>query len=309
MKITLNGNWKCTFLESDIPSSVITLPNTVQAAGITPLVTVPPTDTLWDEHAYEGVIALTKEVEIPKGYDSYTLILERSRITKLFIDGQYIGCQDSLVSFHVYDITPYITREQVHIRIEIDNKSYPCPGGHLTSKDTQTNWSGILGDLYIKCTQKAHILSVTSNADYDKKKALLTINTKCFCKSQPISLDTKSPALKDFPSESFSEPNWYEIVMASRSTILNNTGISPIVATIDNASRSHLLGMIYEIKIEGTDGNILVCTSDLPKLISFNKNEAYALNNSLLTYLKDQNAAHCPATISLQNYYKLFGLS
>lgn len=82
MKITLNGNWKCTFLESDIPSSVITLPNTVQAAGITPLVTEPPTDT-------------------------------------------------------------------------------------------QTNWSGILGDLYIKCTQKAHILSVTSNADYDKKKALL----------------------------------------------------------------------------------------------------------------------------------------
>lgn len=124
-----------------------------------------------------------------------------------------------------------------------------------------------------------------------------------------LSIDTKSPALKDFPSESFSEPNWYEIVMASRSTILNNTGISPIVATIDNASRSHLLGMIYEIKIEGTDGNILVCTSDLPKLISFNKNEAYALNNSLLTYLKDQNAAHCPATISLQNYYKLFGLS
>ena len=59
-------------------------------------------------------------------------------------------------------------------------------------------------------------------------------------------------------SMTYSEPIWYEIVTASRSTILDNTDIHPIVSTIDNAYRSHNLGLIYEIKIEGTDGNIIV---------------------------------------------------
>jgi len=177
MKLSLNGNWECTFTDSDIPSSDIMLPGTIQASGITPLNSKREEDTLTDEHAFEGIISLRKEVQIPLGYDSYILTLERSRITRLYIDGQAVGTCDSLIAPHVYDISAFITKENTLIQIEADNKNYPCPGGHLTSRDTQTNWSGILGDMYIKCTNNTHIVSVNARTDYSKKVAILTLNT------------------------------------------------------------------------------------------------------------------------------------
>jgi hypothetical protein len=124
-----------------------------------------------------------------------------------------------------------------------------------------------------------------------------------------LSIDDASPALKTFNTRTYSEPNWYEIVTASRSTILDDTNIEPIVATIDNASRSHRLGLLYEIQIEGTDAYILVCTSDIPRLITSNVKEAYALHKSLLSYVKDTSKHENANKITLEMFYRLFTVS
>ena len=72
---------------------------------------------------------------------------------------------------------------------------------------------------------------------------------------------------------------------ASRSTILDDTSILPIVQTIDNFDRNHRLGMLYEIYLTDLDLGVLVCTSDLPKLIQDGRAEAAALYRSLVSYL------------------------
>ena len=124
-----------------------------------------------------------------------------------------------------------------------------------------------------------------------------------------LSIDDASPALKAFNTRTYSEPNWYEIVTASRSTILDDTSIEPIVATIDNASRSHRLGLLYEIQIEGTDSYILVCTSDIPRLITSNVKEAYALHKSLLSYVKDTSKHENANKITPEMFNGLFTVS
>lgn len=92
-------------------------------------------------------------------------------------------------------------------------------------------------------------------------------------------------ALRGFPCESHTTPQWHSIVTASRSTILDDTDILPIVQTIDNFDRNHRLGLIYEIYLQDLDLGVLVCTADLPRLVREGCPEAAALYQSLVCYL------------------------
>lgn len=89
------------------------------------------------------------------------------------------------------------------------------------------------------------------------------------------------PALSGFPTNSYSTPQWWEIVMNSSSTILDETELVPIVQTIDNFERNHRLGLIYELKLADTDVPLLICTSPLPRLAADGHVEAACLLASL----------------------------
>ncbi|MUT68241.1 sugar-binding domain-containing protein [Paenibacillus sp. NEAU-GSW1] len=75
-------------------------------------------------------------------------------------------------------------------------------------------------------------------------------------------IDNKHPALRLFPSESYSTYPWWSIVSNSRSVILDDAprGLSPIVQTIDNFERNHKLGLLWECQV--LQGKLLVCAVD-----------------------------------------------
>jgi hypothetical protein len=98
-------------------------------------------------------------------------------------------------------------------------------------------------------------------------------------------IDNTHPALAQFPCETYSTPQWYEIVTASRSTILDDTDIRPIVQTIDNFERNHRLGLLYEEYLAAEDATLLICTSDLPRLVREGHVEAAQLLKSLMAYV------------------------
>lgn len=113
------------------------------------------------------------------------------------------------------------------------------------------------------------------------------------------------PALADFPSNFYSSPQWWDIVMNSRSTILDDTTIVPVVQTIDNFERNHRLGLIYEVALTDCDSRIVICTSPLLKLIEQDRLEAKWLLKSLLNYI---NSAQLNPTyrLSTQDFVTLF---
>ena len=98
-------------------------------------------------------------------------------------------------------------------------------------------------------------------------------------------INEKHPALENFPCEFYSTPQWWHIVMNSQLSILDDVKIHPIVQMIDNFERNHLLGLIYEFKVN--ESNILVCTSQLEDIKD--SREAQWLRYSLIEYIKSDN--------------------
>ncbi|OWR32532.1 beta-glucuronidase [Saccharibacillus sp. O23] len=97
------------------------------------------------------------------------------------------------------------------------------------------------------------------------------------------------PALRDFPSETHSTYAWWNVVMNSRSVILDGTPSEwePIVQTIDNFERNHKLGLLFECRTGG--GSLLVCAVDaaaagqspdgrqfLSSVLNYARSEAFA---------------------------------
>ena len=82
-----------------------------------------------------------------------------------------------------------------------------------------------------------------------------------------ILCDPKHPALADFPTDFYSNWQWYELLDHSRSIILDDTPAEfrPIVQVIDNFARNHKLGVIFEARVG--PGRLLVCGIDLPGLV------------------------------------------
>ena len=94
-------------------------------------------------------------------------------------------------------------------------------------------------------------------------------------------IDKNSEILRSFPTESYSQPQWFEIIMHSHCENLDGTDIIPIVWAIDNPDRAQKLGVIFEKETKA--GKITVCTSRLWEIAD--KPEAKQLALSILDYI------------------------
>lgn len=81
-----------------------------------------------------------------------------------------------------------------------------------------------------------------------------------------ILCDPRHPALAQFPSESYSNWQWCDLIQNSRSIILDETpaAFRPVVQVIDNFERNHKLGVLFEARVG--EGSLLVSAIDLPAI-------------------------------------------
>ncbi|MCP4312411.1 MAG: beta-galactosidase [Bacteroidetes bacterium] len=96
--------------------------------------------------------------------------------------------------------------------------------------------------------------------------------------------DPDSPLLADFPTEFHSNWQWWQLVKNCKPIILDDTpaDYKPLIQTIDNFTRNHKLGMIFETRYG--EGSALICAIDLLNLQD--KPEARQLYYSILNYVK-----------------------
>ncbi len=149
----------------------IMLPSTVQQMKKSPVTDERSTGYLTDPHRFEGYALYERTVKItPKkqGCRAY-LVMERTRTSSLWIDGAFVGTQNSLCTAHRYDITDFVNGNEIRVTIMIDNVSCPVGGGHMTSVDTQTNWLGITGGLYIEFVNEARFVNPKLYTDAETK--------------------------------------------------------------------------------------------------------------------------------------------
>ena len=133
---------------------------------------------------YVGVAWYQKKINIPVNWNNrYTkMFLERCHWeSTVWIDDQKVGMQNALSAPHIYDLSRYLIPGEHTITIRMDNRIKDIDPGskaHSLSDNTQTNWNGIVGRMYLENRPAVYISDVTLYPDVNKKivRAKIIIN-------------------------------------------------------------------------------------------------------------------------------------
>lgn len=157
-------------------TDTVTLPSTVQQKKKSPVTDERSDSFLTDPYRFEGCAVYGRTVTLsPKNPDSEIfLVLERTRTSYVWVNGKKAGTANSLCTSHRYDITKLAVNGENNIIIVIDNVSCPVPGGHMTSQDTQTNWLGITGSIFIEFRNPLRFENIRITPDVKSKT--ITVN-------------------------------------------------------------------------------------------------------------------------------------
>lgn len=157
----LAGEWKVRLgkKEEDGESCSIMLPGTLDEAGkqIPNMKKNPEREEmhLTPEYHYEGSALYEREIELTfDERDTLILSMERTRATRVWVNGQYAGSDSSLICLQEYDITKLVHQGSNTVAVEVSNDFVHLPrqailDSHMASAHTQTNWNGIVGEIKI----------------------------------------------------------------------------------------------------------------------------------------------------------------
>ncbi|WP_123537669.1 glycoside hydrolase family 2 protein [Halosimplex salinum] len=168
-RIDLAGRWEFTLdpddgVDAERPPSTdfddsIALPGTTDEAGAGERTTERTPGHLTRRYRYEGAAWYRTTVEIPDAWADRRVVLrlERTRPTRVWVDGDPAGRDDSLSTPHEYDLTDALDPGEHALTLRIDTGSEPVafPGvqrSHAATEHTQTNWNGVVGGLELVAT-------------------------------------------------------------------------------------------------------------------------------------------------------------
>jgi len=130
-------------------------------------------------YKYEGAAWYRRKVIIPESYRGkhIELVLERTKLTEVWIDGSHAGGLKLLQSPHRFDVSRFLTPGEHFITIRVDNtlKNTPYGNVHIYSDDTQTNWNGIIGELFLEVSSIGYISDLQVKPDVDNKKIAVNL--------------------------------------------------------------------------------------------------------------------------------------
>ena len=97
------------------------------------------------------------------------------------------------------------------------------------------------------------------------------------------------PIFNSFPTEKHTNWQWFDVVKNSHPLVLDNFPVDylPVVQVIDNVERNHKLGLIMEWQVG--NGKLLVCMSNLDKVVAAGHPEGSAFYESVLNYMRSSD--------------------
>ena len=160
-RINLSGTWKfaldpeCTLKPSDVLEETVSLPGTTDTNKKGNV----PTNTQETTHltrllSYKGRAWYQRQIDIPaswRGQGVY-LFLERTKPSEVYLDGKLIGSSNDVSTPQVFSLATLKPGRHT-LSVMVDNGSgvpqQLYASSHAYTEDTQTNWNGIIGEIYI----------------------------------------------------------------------------------------------------------------------------------------------------------------
>jgi len=156
--INLAGTWKTELGDINLPGTTDTnrKGNALQKKD--------ETTHLSRLYSYVGELSYTREITIPAEWKKKTILLhmERTKATKVLVDGIDRGANNNISTEQVYDLTKFLQPGKHTLTIQVDNTDKNVPpqllsNSHAYTEDTQTNWNGIIGDFYLEALNQLYI--------------------------------------------------------------------------------------------------------------------------------------------------------
>jgi beta-galactosidase/beta-glucuronidase len=128
---------------------------------------------------YSGVAWYQRDLTIPKSWSGKRIVLSLERPhweTSVWLDGHFIGTNDSLSTPHEYDFGEITPGKHV-LTIRVDNRMIVNIGenSHAITDHTQGNWNGIVGSIELRATPPVWLDDVQVYPNVGKKTALVKI--------------------------------------------------------------------------------------------------------------------------------------
>ena len=133
---------------------------------------------------YKGAAWYQKEVTIPEDWNGQFvgLFLERCHWeSRLWVDDKAVGMQNSLGTPHKYDLTNILTPGKHRLTLCIDNRVKdfdPGVNSHSISDHTQSNWNGVVGQLYLEARPMVKIQNIQIYPDVQNKKIAVKVKVQ-----------------------------------------------------------------------------------------------------------------------------------
>lgn len=172
---------------------------------------------------YVGVAWYQKDVVVPNTWknDRILLFLERPHTeTRVWINNQEVGMQNSLCVPHVFEIGQYLKSGNNTITISVDNRTKDIDVGkdsHSITDQTQGNWNGIVGRLELQSTPKTFIENLQVFSDVKGKKAIVK-----------LTVEGKSSGTISMEANSFNSKTLHNVSPVSQSFTANKDGITSL---------------------------------------------------------------------------------
>jgi len=115
---------------------------------------------------YTGAAWYQKTVTIPKYWKENNIWLHLERPhweSTVWVNGKKVGMQNSLGTAHIRNITSFLNTGENLISICIDNRTKDIDVGensHSISDHTQSNWNGIVGDIFLQSADKVYFKDI-----------------------------------------------------------------------------------------------------------------------------------------------------
>ena len=141
------------------------------------------TTHLTRKYSYVGRAWYQVPVQIPDTWANkqIVLFLERTKPTTVYVDGKLAGKNDDISTPQEYDLSKMLKPGLHSITIMVDNSEKTVPpqiisNSHAYTEDTQTNWNGIIGQIYLERREKTHIDDLVVSTNSEEKEVQVTVN-------------------------------------------------------------------------------------------------------------------------------------
>jgi hypothetical protein len=168
---------------------------------------------LQQRFSYIGPAWYNRDVEIPKRWAGKDVELVLERViwkSQVWVNGQYIGAQNSLTTPHRYEIGAALRPGRNEINICVDNRRQLAIGDpHAYTEQSQTIWNGIIGRVALIERDKVRIDTLALRPDLAENAVDVTVNFHNGNQSEPEAELSLQAVADNFSAGKSPPVNWH----------------------------------------------------------------------------------------------------